>query len=166
MRTLLASLMLVALACTTPSPPPAPVEKAAVAPAPAPQAAPAPAPQATPAPAPQAASADTAAPRVETATFAVPGLDALVATNMAAALAAVPGVKAARPRIADGRFEIDFTPPAATPDALLAALKGVSAAVTLEGVKPANGGPAHEGGCGSCPMKDSCGGHPEPGPAQ
>jgi hypothetical protein len=164
---LLAALLLVAFACSPTSPAPAASDSAKATsdkPAPAAQAPATPAVQApsnsakatsdkaAPAPAP-------AAPRVETATFAVPDLDAMVATNIAAALAAVPGLKTARPRIADKRFEVDFTPPTATPDALLAVLKGVSAATTLEGVKPIDGSPAPEGGCGSCPMKDSCGGH-------
>lgn len=155
-------LLALAVACTTIAPPPEPVAEKAPAPA---IAAPAPA---APAPAASASAVATAdkptpaaapLPRIETATFAVPSLDALVATNMAAALAAVKGVTAARPRIADQRFEVDFAPPVATPDGLLAALKAVSPATTLEGVKPANGAPAPEGGCGACPMKDSCGGH-------
>ena len=151
---LLAALLSIAFACSPTSPAPAAQAPAAPAVQAPSNSAKATSDKAAPAPAPA-----PAAPRVETATFAVPDLDAMVATNMAAALAAVPGLKAARPRIADKRFEVDFTPPTATPDALLAVLKGVSAATTLEGVKPIDGAPAPEGGCGSCPMKDSCGGH-------
>jgi 2-oxoglutarate dehydrogenase E2 component (dihydrolipoamide succinyltransferase) len=136
----------------TPVPPPATELAAPAAPAPAPVPA-----AAAPAPAPA-----PAATRVEVATLLVPGLDALVATNMAAALAAVPGVTKARPRIADDRFEVEFTPPTAGPDAIVAALKAVSPAVTLETVKPVAGSPAPEGGCGSCPLKDSCSGSTEP----
>jgi len=144
-----AALLILAVACTPPAPPAVPAAPAA----PAVAAAPAPAPTA---PAP-AAVAERPLPRIETATFAVPNLDALVATNMAAALAAVPGVTKARPNIAEKRFEVDFAPPAALPDGLLTALKAVSPATTLEGVKPAAGAPAPEGGCGGCPMKDTCG---------
>lgn len=134
------AVFLLGLACSRPEPVPAP---------PAPSVAPA----AAPAP---------AAPHVEVATLLVPGLDALVATNMAAALAAVPGVTKARPRIADARFEVEFTPPTASPDAIVAALKAVSPATTLETVKPVPGSPAPEGGCGGCPLKDSCSGSAEP----
>ncbi len=109
-------------------------------------------------PAPAPVEAPKAGAAQELATYAVPKLDAIMATEMARALSPLPGVIKARPVMKESRFEIQFTPPQATPASILAVLEAHNADVSLESVKPLGDAAGHEGGCGSCPMKNVCGG--------
>ncbi|HOX46749.1 MAG TPA: hypothetical protein PK668_24340 [Myxococcota bacterium] len=99
------------------------------------------------------------APAAETATFAVPGLNAELVTKLTQALADKPGVVSAKADEAGGTYAVSFTPGQTSPDALLKALQAVKADCSLKGVAPAAGddGAAPKHDCGGCPYHDTCG---------
>lgn len=94
----------------------------------------------------------------EVASFEVPDLDSRLAARLAGAIAAVEGVRRAIPRIENGRLDVEFAPPKASPAMLLEKMKGVAPAVALSGVRPGDPKSPAEHGCGGCPMRNTCGG--------
>lgn len=163
-KLMLMTVVALALVACSKENPQKPAEPAAVAPAPtatpaATPAAPEKAPAKPPAKAPAPAPAAQEAPASETATFAVPDMDAAKLQAIVGALDGADGVTAAKPDTTAGTLAVTFAPGKTNPKTLLDTVVKVAPGTTLKGVAPATGTktPAHAG-CGSCPHRQTCGG--------
>ena len=77
---------------------------------------------------------------------------------LAASLAGLDGVLAAKPDPDAGTFVVTFNPGEVTPEALGQRLKGAASGVEFMGLTTPKDVPANHDDCGDCPYKDKCDG--------
>jgi len=77
---------------------------------------------------------------------------------LAASLAGLDGVLAAKPDPDAGTFMVTFNPGEVTPEALGQRLKGAASGVEFMGLTTPKDIPANHDDCGDCPYKDKCAG--------
>jgi len=95
-------------------------------------------------------------PCIEVALFTVEGLDMDLAGKLVGALNGLPGVRSAKPAVADGKLAVEFTNPESTPKAIEDALEAAGASASLLSVVPAETGGGEKSGCAGCPSRSKC----------